>query len=326
MALEVTTTTFEQEVIQSDKPVLVDFWAEWCGPCHAVSPVLDRIAEEREDELKLVKVNIDEEQGLRALRHRVDPDDDPLQGRRAVRGRDRRAAEGRDRALPRSRRRLALPPTPPPARSPAPAGFASVRGCAVPSQRHAFLAARAVSLVRRSAPRFERIRDGRVNASSSGPGSSSGANHRSSATSSAATGSPTSVDAHHPVEVQGRRGVGRLAVDVHPGAEEASRLAREAGFLARPRGGGRRAGARPPRGSRRPGPRGPCRARPPGGRGARGRRRPRRARTRTARSSRSRSSRRPGTRLAQPSFSSAVAQRGQVRQPWRIAMALPYCA
>ncbi len=64
MANAVTEQTFEQEVIQSDKPVIVDFWAEWCGPCHAVAPVLDKIAEERKDELKLVKVNIDEEQGL----------------------------------------------------------------------------------------------------------------------------------------------------------------------------------------------------------------------------------------------------------------------
>ncbi len=59
-----TTETFDQEVIQSDKPVLVDFWAEWCGPCHAVAPVLDRIVAEHEGELKLVKVNIDEEREL----------------------------------------------------------------------------------------------------------------------------------------------------------------------------------------------------------------------------------------------------------------------
>jgi len=63
MAMTVTEQTFEQEVVQSDKPVIVDFWAEWCGPCHAVAPVLDRIIEERPD-YKLVKVNIDEEQGL----------------------------------------------------------------------------------------------------------------------------------------------------------------------------------------------------------------------------------------------------------------------
>ncbi len=64
MSTAVTESSFEQEVLQSEKPVIVDFWAEWCGPCHAVSPVLERIAEERADELKLVKVNIDEEQAL----------------------------------------------------------------------------------------------------------------------------------------------------------------------------------------------------------------------------------------------------------------------
>ena len=64
MAQAVTESSFDQEVLQSDQPVLVDFWAEWCGPCHAVSPILDKIAEERAGELKLVKVNIDENQGL----------------------------------------------------------------------------------------------------------------------------------------------------------------------------------------------------------------------------------------------------------------------
>jgi thioredoxin 1 len=64
MADAVTGETFDTEVLESDKPVLVDFWAEWCGPCHAVSPVLDKIASEREDELKLVKVNIDEQPEL----------------------------------------------------------------------------------------------------------------------------------------------------------------------------------------------------------------------------------------------------------------------
>jgi thioredoxin 1 len=68
MATNVTDATFEDEVLQSNEPVLVDFWAEWCGPCHAVSPVLQRIAEEKN--LKLVKVNIDENQDL-AIRYGV---------------------------------------------------------------------------------------------------------------------------------------------------------------------------------------------------------------------------------------------------------------
>src|SRR6266567_8998641 len=62
MATTATTDTFENEVLKSDGKVIVDFWAEWCGPCHAVAPVLDRIADEHQ--VKLVKVNIDEEQGL----------------------------------------------------------------------------------------------------------------------------------------------------------------------------------------------------------------------------------------------------------------------
>ena len=67
MATEVkhaTEATFDEEVLGSDKPVIVDFWAEWCGPCHMVAPALHAIADEREDELRLVKVNIDEQPGL----------------------------------------------------------------------------------------------------------------------------------------------------------------------------------------------------------------------------------------------------------------------
>jgi len=60
MADAVKTDDFDSEVLESEGPVLVDFWAEWCGPCHAIAPVLDQIAAERSD-LKIVKLNIDEE-------------------------------------------------------------------------------------------------------------------------------------------------------------------------------------------------------------------------------------------------------------------------
>ena len=57
---EVTDANFEQEVLNSEDTIMVDFWAEWCGPCRAVSPILDAIAAENPDKIKIVKLNVDD--------------------------------------------------------------------------------------------------------------------------------------------------------------------------------------------------------------------------------------------------------------------------
>ena len=59
-AAQVTDSTFKQEVLESEAPVLVDFWAPWCGPCRMVAPVVDEISEQYEGQVKVVKVNTDE--------------------------------------------------------------------------------------------------------------------------------------------------------------------------------------------------------------------------------------------------------------------------
>ncbi len=59
-AKDVTDATFQSEVLDSEKTIMVDFWAEWCGPCRAVSPILDQIAAEHSDKLSIVKLNVDD--------------------------------------------------------------------------------------------------------------------------------------------------------------------------------------------------------------------------------------------------------------------------
>ena len=65
--LKITSENFEREVLQSDKPVLIDFWASWCGPCRMLSPTISEIAEDLKDKVKVGKVNVDEEGELAAM-------------------------------------------------------------------------------------------------------------------------------------------------------------------------------------------------------------------------------------------------------------------
>jgi len=62
--IEINETNFESEVLKSNQPVLVDFWAEWCGPCKMLAPVLDEIAREQGDRIKIAKVNVDDNPAL----------------------------------------------------------------------------------------------------------------------------------------------------------------------------------------------------------------------------------------------------------------------
>ena len=66
MVLEITEQTFDEEVIKSDLPTVVDFWAPWCGPCRVIGPIVEKLSETYKDKVKFCKVNVDENQQLAA--------------------------------------------------------------------------------------------------------------------------------------------------------------------------------------------------------------------------------------------------------------------
>ena len=94
MIKHVSDASFEQDVLKSATPVLVDYWAEWCGPCKMIAPVLEDVAKQYAGKLTVAKLDIDANPGTTAqVRHSRHSDADAVQGRQAPRAEGRRAVE-----------------------------------------------------------------------------------------------------------------------------------------------------------------------------------------------------------------------------------------